>query len=328
MSVGHLQLSQESHNFSRILSHPFMFKNRVDPPEVGDNISALSAVSAPLLKVENLNLRKCSEMYYLPPLRRWLLPTLVTLVIIFFYKTYSQIETPVPRSLFQYSSKPPSEVVRIPISELKHKTLPHLNSSQNHASPAKEYYYSYKEQKDDPASNSISAWANPASNSHLDVLFQCPNKPNQFTNHIRLPNIIQNISNIPPLPTVKDTRAFWNPTIISLPYWSKNQYLLVSRIVTNGLHQENVVCEANICNAGLSKVTRDWEQPCTGEDLTYTGPSGGMRCASPPKILGVPPTPAEQCEGKYGAYVDIPGFHDPRIFWSEKGEPIMMVNTQ
>jgi len=53
-----------------------------------------------------------------------------------------------------------------------------------------------------------------------------------------------------------------------------------------------------------------------------------MRCVTVPTTLSVPPTPAEKCEGKFGTYVDIPGFHDPRIFWSGKGEPLMMVNTQ
>lgn len=47
-----------------------------------------------------------------------------------------------------------------------------------------------------------------------------------------------------------------------------------------------------------------------------------------PKQLEVPSTPAEKCEGKYYYYPDIPGFHDPRVFWSSKGEPLMMVNTQ
>ena len=44
-----------------------------------------------------------------------------------------------------------------------------------------------------------------------------------------------------------------------------------------------------------------------------------MRCASHPVALGVPPTPAEKCDGEFMPYVDIPAFHDPRIFWSGKG---------
>ena len=53
-----------------------------------------------------------------------------------------------------------------------------------------------------------------------------------------------------------------------------------------------------------------------------------MRCASHPVALSVPPMPAEKCDGEFMPYVDIPEFHDPRIFWSGKGEPLMMVNTQ
>ena len=44
-----------------------------------------------------------------------------------------------------------------------------------------------------------------------------------------------------------------------------------------------------------------------------------MRYASHPVPLSVPPAPAEKCDGEFMPYVDIPGFHDPRIFWSGKG---------
>ena len=115
---------------------------------------------------------------------------------------------------------------------------------------------------------------------------------------------------------------------MSLPYWSKNQYLVVSRIVTDGNHQENVICEANVCYIGSGENARPGEKPCTEDDLFHVGPAGGMRCATPPTTLSVPPTPAEHCEGKFADYVDIPGFHDPRVFWSGRGEPLMMVNTQ
>jgi hypothetical protein len=70
------------------------------------------------------------------------------------------------------------------------------------------------------------------------------------------------------------------------------------------------------------------EKACSKDDVSYLGAAGGMRCETELVILSVPPTPAESCEGKFGAYVDIPGFHDPRIFWSGTGEPLMMVNTQ
>ncbi|KAI4158104.1 MAG: hypothetical protein LQ342_007738 [Letrouitia transgressa] len=115
---------------------------------------------------------------------------------------------------------------------------------------------------------------------------------------------------------------------MSLPPWSKNQYLVVSRIVTEGNHQENVMCEANICYTGSDEGAVPGEKPCTQDDLKVLGPAGGMRCVETPTALKAPPTPAENCEGKFATYADIPGFHDPRIFWSGKGEPLMMVNTQ
>ena len=53
-----------------------------------------------------------------------------------------------------------------------------------------------------------------------------------------------------------------------------------------------------------------------------------MRCATKPMLINVPPTPAEKCLDEFEAYPDIPGFHDPRIFWSGKGEPLMIANSQ
>ena len=103
---------------------------------------------------------------------------------------------------------------------------------------------------------------------------------------------------------------------------------MVSRIVTGGNYQENVICEASACYIGSGQDAHTGEQKCTDDDVQHVGPAGGLRCVTPPVPLSVPPTPAEYCEGKFGTYVDIPGFHDPRIFYSGKGEPLMMVNTQ
>ncbi|KAI9682508.1 MAG: hypothetical protein M1829_000300 [Trizodia sp. TS-e1964] len=133
---------------------------------------------------------------------------------------------------------------------------------------------------------------------------------------------------IPPNASFEETRVFWNPTIISLPYWASNQYLIVGRIVTSGSHQQNVICEANICYTGSGEGRPENEKPCTKDDIAVLGANGGMRCAAPPVSLDVPPTPAEHCDGEFSAYVNIPGFHDPRIFWSGKGEPLIIVNTQ
>lgn len=258
-------------------------------------------------------------MIYFPPLRRLLLPAIVVLMLIVFYRSSSQVPT-FPPLVLHPPPAPPTGIHR-PISGLKDQRLPIFNASNNHLSPPKQYFYS------DTSGRNVTAYASPSLNPALEVLFKCPIKPNKYTGHIRLPNIVQNISQIPVGATL-ESRVFWNPTVISLPYWSKNQYLIVTRIVTDGNHQENVLCEANICYVGSDKDARPGEEPCTDDDLLHVGPAGGMRCVTPPFTLSVPPTPAEHCEGKFGTYVDIPGFHDPRIFWSGRGEPLMMVNTQ
>lgn len=269
-------------------------------------------------------------MIYLPPLRRFLLPTLVLLAIIVFYRSSLRVPTSIP-SFVLHQPPPPPKGIHISIADLGTHVLPVHNTSENHLTPPKKYFYSYTEESNTKSSNGslkTSTWSQPILNPSLAVLFKCPMRPNRYTNHVRLPNIIRNISQMAPSPINKDTRVFWNPTIISLPYWSANQYLVVSRIVTDGNHQKNVLCEASVCYVGDGSDARDGEIPCTQDDLSYLGPSGGMRCVSTPVTLSVPPTPAEKCEGIFGTFVDIPGFHDPRIFWSGKGEPLMMVNTQ
>ena len=215
----------------------------------------------------------------------------------------------------------------MPIASLKNH-LPAIDISNNHLLPPKRFFYNNNQKKKLLNDSSTSSMTNFSLDSNLDILFKCARRPNFHTNHIRLSNIVQNISHAPPNSIKQERRVFWNPTIISLPYWSKNQYLIVSRIVTDGKHQENVICEANICYVGLGENARPGEIPCTADDLQHLGLAGGMRCVSDPISLSVPPTPADNCRGKYGPFVDIPGFHDPRIFWSGKGEPLMMVNTQ
>lgn len=265
------------------------------------------------------------SMIYLPPLRRFLLPAIVFVTLIISYRAL-----PIPSSLPSYVLHPapaPPQGIHVPISDLQN--LPIANSSYNHLSPPSQYYYSYnKHEKTLKDDTSTSALWRPKLDPILDHLFKCPIEANKYTGHIRLPNIVQNISQIPPGSLKPESRVFWNPTVIALPYWSENQYLIVSRIVTDGNHQENVLCEANVCYIGSSEDARPKEKPCTEDDLRHVGPGGGMRCTSSPVTLSVPPTPAERCEGKFMPYVDIPGFHDPRVFWSGKGEPLMMVNTQ
>ena len=265
-------------------------------------------------------------MIYLPPLRRFYVPAIVLVTLIISYRALP-IPTSLPSFVLHQAPAPP-QGIHVPISHLQN-LLPIANSSYNHLSPPNQYYYSYN-QNEKTANNdaSISQSWRPELDPNLESLFKCSIKANKYTSHIRLPDVVQNISQTPPGSLKRESRVFWNPTVIALPYWSENQYLIVSRIVTDGNHQENVLCEANVCYVGLGKDARVREKPCTEDDLRHVGPGGGMRCASSPVTLSVPPTPAERCEGSFMPYADIPGFHDPRIFWSGKGEPLMMVNTQ
>ncbi|PMD35427.1 hypothetical protein L207DRAFT_637792 [Hyaloscypha variabilis F] len=176
---------------------------------------------------------------------------------------------------------------------------------------------------------------NPVDTSHTTApraligLTQCPRSPNQFTGHIRLPNLLYNISMSPRSARSKETRTFWNPTILALPYWAENQYLIVNMVTSHGEpYRRNVLCEANICNPQSQRANNSRERTCTDNDLEVLGPNGGLRCVTPPIEVDVPPTPAERCDGIEQLLADIPGFHDPRLFYSGRGEPILMVVSQ
>jgi hypothetical protein len=160
-------------------------------------------------------------------------------------------------------------------------------------------------------------------------LAHCPRSPNQFTGHIRLPNLLYNISMSPIAATKRETRTFWNPTIFALPYWAKSQYIIVNMVASHGEpYRRNVLCEANICHPESRKSNNPREMACTEEDLEVLGPNGGLRCVTSPVEVDVPPTPVESCDGNEQLLADIPGFHDPRLFYSGRGEPILMVVSQ
>lgn len=263
-------------------------------------------------------------MIYFPPLRRLLLPATIFLTVIVFYRSSFGVPSSLP-SFVLHPPPPPAEGIRTPVIDFQSVPLP-ANATENHVPPASQFFYDLY-----PGSNRSSSPPTPSKpidNPALQILWQCPVQVNRYTNHVRIAAIVRNITQTPADPLKPENRVFWNPTIISLPYWAENQYLVVSRIVTDGNHQENVICEANICYVGSEEDAKAGEKPCTDDDLKLLGPAGGLRCASAPISLNVPPTPAELCHGKYLPFVDVPGFHDPRIFWSGKGEPLMMVNTQ
>ncbi|KIX96865.1 uncharacterized protein Z520_07585 [Fonsecaea multimorphosa CBS 102226] len=250
----------------------------------------------------------------------------------------------------------------------------------------------------------------PMANSLIMQFTHCPLAPNPYTSHIRLPNVLYNISLVSPPHAPehrersesssekssnddadtqgKETKTrFFNPAIIALPHWSgRVKYVLVSRLVTTGFHQESHICLADICHPPLQQssplphsVSRSFPlerssnnatstallhlaggpadadpaapqrlerrqrqprsqqalspgpdtSPCSSFDLSDSrlGAHGGLRCLTTPRKINIPPTPAENCTDSWLAFPDIPGFHDPRVFWSGKGEPLILVNS-
>ncbi|KAG4026721.1 hypothetical protein MFRU_037g00320 [Monilinia fructicola] len=160
------------------------------------------------------------------------------------------------------------------------------------------------------------------------LITHCSAPVNKFTNHLRLPDLLYNISMVP-RHGPPETRTFWNPTIISLPYWANNQYLIVSMVYLKDRgYRSNVLCEANICHPRRENLGSLHERICTNEDLQILGSNGGLRCENSPIELNVPPTPAESCQGDQEELADVSGFHDPRVFYSGRGEPVLMLSSQ
>ena len=258
--------------------------------------------------------------------RRHLHSALFILAIILIWRL-KFVPRSVPSFIF-HQPLPPSTGTRILITEIEKLSLLTTDKSSNLLLPPSRFFYIWEKASPHEPPNSSIALQQLAGNNNFQDLLECRQHPNQYTNHIRLPAIIQNISQVTASISRTDERVFWNPTVIALPYWSDNQYLVVSRILTHGDYQQTFLCEANICYVGQPNNARKGEKPCTSEDLVYVGQAGGLRCATPPISLSVAPTPAKHCSGKFKYYADIPGFHDPRIFYSGKGEPLMIGNTQ
>lgn len=269
-------------------------------------------------------------MIYFPPLRRLLLPALLALAFILYYRSSVHVNT----GFSSYIVQPPelsAPGTRISVEETEAQVILNRNTSENHLSPDRRFYYEFNspDQKSiDDGTNHMPPYFHPPTHPALQQLFQCPLEPNPVTNHIRLSKTyLRNITVIYHNDTPNENLEYLNPAIISLPFWSKNQYLVVMRVQTDGSYQNNIFCEANICYTDPADA-REGQQRCTDEDNALLGGAPGLRCAMPPTSLNVPPTPAAYCGLQMGIMMDIPGFHDPRVFWTGKGEPLMMVNTQ
>lgn len=174
----------------------------------------------------------------------------------------------------------------------------------------------------------------PPVRSYVRRLFsKCKHQPNPLANHIRLGNVkTLSISMVSSDDADHDkirSNSYFNPAIIPLPAYvttaTSYRYLLVSRLVTKGSHQESHICFSDICGAEPS--SRNGVRSCTPFDTDLLGGNGGMRCITKPEKVNIPPTPSKKCTGAWSTFPDIPGFHDPRLFWSGRGEPLIEVNS-
>lgn len=268
-------------------------------------------------------------MIYFPPLRRLLILALLLLGFILYYRSSETVNSGLSSYIIQQPELS-AQGTRIPAEDTNAQIILNRNTSENHLSPDRHFYYEYNapdQQSIDDGFSHRPPHFEPATHAAMQQLYECPIEPNTYTNHIRLSHVnLRNITVIWHNDTVNEHLLYLNPAIISLPFWSKNQYLVVMRVRTDGSHQNNIFCEANICYTDENQA-REGELPCTPEDIALLGGTG-LRCAMPPTSLNVPATPAAYCGAQMGIMMDIPGFHDPRVFWTGKGEPLMMVNTQ
>lgn len=271
-----------------------------------------------------------------PSARRLILPTLVLSVFVVISRLLSQQWLPSQDALLQAALQAHMVQQAVQVTLVFQKN----NASTSRAS---------SDSPSDSRSFLGTATLIPPANSLITRFQTCTSaRVNNNTSHIRLLNELYNITLIPPAMTTEEdaaqsnkeeeeTTRFFNPAIIPLPYWSSAgalggaKYALVSRVVTSGFHQESHICLADICQPAPADPTRNALAPdtraCTAEDVAMLGPRGGMRCTQAPIKLNIPPTPAERCTDAWLAFPDIPGFHDPRVFWSGKGEPLILVNS-
>ncbi|KAK9388108.1 hypothetical protein V1515DRAFT_462804 [Lipomyces mesembrius] len=107
----------------------------------------------------------------------------------------------------------------------------------------------------------------------------------------------------------------YNPSIIALPPSSHYPFLIVARVRGGGFFQESVICEGKYIDEPFVNA------------YGFEVMNRLIGCATNPRVLTVPQTPARDCTG-IDYMSDVPGYHDPRIFWSNTGAPLMMFNQQ
>ncbi|KAK9465514.1 hypothetical protein V1512DRAFT_45987 [Lipomyces arxii] len=107
----------------------------------------------------------------------------------------------------------------------------------------------------------------------------------------------------------------YNPTIIPLPPTSHFPFLIVARARGSGYAQTSLICEGNYVD----------ERIVNGYGIEIS--TRHLGCITTPRELAVPQTPARDCSG-VNFMADLPGYHDPRLFWSAELQPLMLLNQQ
>jgi hypothetical protein len=126
-------------------------------------------------------------MLSVPKSRRWLLPAIVLFALVLSYRLIGGVPSSVKTAIRFGSPAQIHHGIKISPKNTDHHRQPRWNASQKqHSWPKQNYYYSFASSSAIDHAQTISAY--------LKVLLECRQKPNPYTDHIRLPNIIQNVS--------------------------------------------------------------------------------------------------------------------------------------
>ena len=150
-----------------------------------------------------------------------------------------------------------------------------------------------------------------------------------LTGHTRLPNLLCNVSMEPRSTPNEEKRRFWNPMIVAIPYWAKNQYLIVCSHSKMYLTGETFSAKRTFAILNLRNETtsarkfarmRTWKYSVQMEDyVAPVHPSTLTYLQFLHRSVRVWNGVLQICL----AFM-IPG----RVFYSGRGEPILMISSQ
>lgn len=132
----------------------------------------------------------------------------------------------------------------------------------------------------------MSTASNAVQLDYLASLVECKTSPNP---HTQTPAFPQH----PPEHFPKSRRPLIQANHRrSLRYWAENRYLVVSRVVTEGLHQESLRCEANICVKKGDGNRHESNKDCTADSGFEE--TGGLCCVTARVVVSILPKSVEQ----------------------------------